>query len=128
MKILYLLTLILLFSCKSRPKTINKVSENSTIPQVPSPLVTQNLKHIKTGAELEINIQAEPLSDTSGPRVSVNNIPISFSSDGVISTAIFVKKVHGTPGEYFIPVTVTHVNHGKEIRIDKYIVSYFIDK
>jgi|GEM_PF-2853655 len=126
-KVLYTLSLSFVACCKSSPNDIHKAVSKPKVAQVASAIITQNSKHLKSGTELEITVQAEPISDTASATVKVNGAPIPVTSNGIVSTAMYVIKVRGSSGEYTIPVTVTHYNHDKEIKLDNFTVSYFID-
>jgi len=125
--IFYPLLLGFFFSCKPKQKDNDNNSNISVIAKAIPTVISQNAKHLKRGAELEITVQTESLSDTTNPRVTINGIAIAINPDSLTSTAIYVTKVHGALGEHIIPVTVTHNSQGKEIKVDSFIVSYFID-
>jgi hypothetical protein len=129
MKLLYTFILGLLLSCTTKQNSNAEPVKNPAQTQTKNSVITQNAKHLKPGDDLEIKINAEPLTDTSGARVKINGIDIPFMSNGIVSTATYVRKTdEALVGQYKVYVTVTHYKRDKEIKTENDTITYFIDK
>ena len=129
MKLLYTFILGLLLSCTTRQNSNAEPVKNPAQTETKNTVITQNAKHLKSGDDLEIKIKAEPLTDTSGARVKINGIDIPFMSNGIVSTATYIRKTdEALAGQYTVYVTVTHYKRDKEIKMENDTITYFIDK
>lgn len=128
MKLLFTFILGFLLSCTTKQNNNTEPVKNPARTQT-NTVITQNAKHLKPGNDLEIKIKTEPLTDTSGARVKIDGIDIPFMSNGIVSTATYIRKTdEALAGQYNVYVTVTHYKRDKEIKTENDTITYFIDK
>lgn len=130
MKLLWIFILDLLLSCTTKQNSNAEPVKNPAQTETKNTVITQSARHLKRGDDLEIKIKAEPLTDTSGARVKIDGIDIPFMSNGIMSTATYIRKIDDDApvGQYKVYVTVTHYKSDKEIKVENDSITYFIDK
>ena len=117
MKIRFALYLLILYSCNVNPK------EPDIKPKFP--VIAQSSKHLKSGDQLEIDVWVKPLKDSLNPKIKINGIDVPINPNGLM---MFVKQIHGTPGEYSIPIKIINYYGNNETKVENYTVNYFVDK